>query len=123
MRRHRNPRPKVSKRPSPDNRRTAPQAPEPEPDEFDHLIHTLRDNLRRADAFITTAERQIEENWHDDDRDDDEERDDEEEEENPVLRHRMRVEYLVEAGKYAVRGALYTTQRLDAVLGAHRRRA
>jgi hypothetical protein len=32
------------------------QAPDPE---LDHLLYTLRDNLRRADAFITTAERQI----------------------------------------------------------------
>jgi hypothetical protein len=32
-----------------------------------------------------------------------------EEEFDAVLRHRMRVEYLVEAGKHAVRAALYTT--------------
>jgi hypothetical protein len=114
MRRHRNPRPKVSKRPSPDNRRTAPSAPEPEPepDEFDHLIHTLRDNLRRADAMVSTAERQIEENWHDDDEDD--------EEEDRKMRHRMRVEYLVEAGKYAVREALYTAQQIEAEITRRR---
>ena len=32
-------------------------------------------------------------------------------------------DYLVEGGKYAVRAALYTTQQIDAVLAAHRRRA
>jgi hypothetical protein len=31
--------------------------------DLDGLLYTLRDNLRRADAFITTAERQIEESW------------------------------------------------------------
>lgn len=103
------------KRPTHDNRR--PALPEPEPDELDHLTYTLRDNLRRADAFITTAERQIEENWHDDD---EEEVDGEE---DRKLRHRMRIEYLVEAGKYAVRGALYTVHQIDAVIAARRRGA
>jgi hypothetical protein len=80
--------------------------------DVDHLIHILRDNLRRADAFVSTAERQIEESWHDDDGDES----DMEEEFDTVLRHRMRIEYLVEAGKLAVRAALYTTERLDAAL-------
>ena len=114
MTRHRTSQGRLSKQPTPDNRRTA--LPEPEPDELDHLTYTLRDNLRRADAFITTAERQIEENWHDDDEDD-------LEEEDRKMRHRMRIDYLVEAGKYAVRAALYTTQQIDAVLGARRRNA
>jgi hypothetical protein len=111
MTRHRTARGSVSARSTPDNRRTA--LPEPEPDELDHLTYTLRDNLRRADAFITTAERQIEENWHDD----------EEDEDGGILRHRMRVEYLVEGGKHAVRAALYTAEQIDAVLGARRRNA
>jgi hypothetical protein len=114
MSKHRTARASVSAQPTPDNRRTA--LPEPEPDELDHLTYTLRDNLRRADAFITTAERQIEENWHDDG-------DEEDSEEDRKMRHRMRIEYLVEGGKYAVRAALYTTQQIDAVLAAHRRRA
>jgi hypothetical protein len=96
-----------SKRPNPDNRRAALPEPEPEPD-VDHLLYVLRDNLRRADAFISTAERQIEESWHDDN--------DGEDEDGGVLRHRMRVEYLVEAGKHAVRAALYTTEQIDAEL-------
>ncbi len=117
MHRHRNPRPKISKRPSPDNRRTALPAPElaPEPDGLDCLLYSLRDNLRRADAFVSTAERQIEENWHDND-----DEDDLEEEFNTVLRHRMRIEYLVEAGKHAVRAALYTTEQIDAEIARKR---
>ena len=114
MARHRNPRARLSKQPTPDNRRTA--LPEPEPDELDGLLYTLRDNLRRADAFISTAERQIEENWHDEDGDDS----DVEEEFDTVLRHRMRIEYLVEAGKFAVRAALFTTDQLDAALTRRR---
>ena len=117
MRRHRNPRASVSAQPTPDNRRTA--LPEPEPDELDHLTYTLRDNLRRADAFITTAERHLEESWSAEVDDND----DEEDEDRGVQRRRMRVEYLVEGGKYAVRAALYTTEQIDAVLAAHRRRA
>jgi hypothetical protein len=57
--------------------------------------------------------RQIEESWHD-------EGDDDESEEDRVLRHRMRVEYLVEAGKYAVRAALYTTQQIEAEITRRR---
>lgn len=110
MARHRNPRARLPKRPTPDN------LPDPDPD---GLLYTLRDNLRRADAFISTAERQIEESWHDDDRDDRDDRD-EEESGSSILRHRMRVEYLVEAGKLAVRAALYTTQQLDAELARKR---
>jgi hypothetical protein len=119
MGQHRNPRARLSRQPTPDNRRAAlPPAPEPEPDELDHLLYALRDNLRRADAFITTAEGQIEEpRRHEDDRDEGES------EEDGKLRYRMRVEYLVEGGKLAVRGALYTVQQLEAVIAAHRRRA
>ena len=115
MRRHRNPRRRLPKSPPPDNR---PALPEPAPapdDETACLLDTLRDNMRRADAFISTAERQIEENWHDEDEDD------VEEEFDTVLRHRMRVEYLVEAGKLAVRAALYTADQLDAAITRGRR--
>jgi hypothetical protein len=109
---HRTTRARLSKRPTHDNRRAA--LPEPEPDDgLAGLMYALRDDLRRADAFITTAERQIEENWHDDDEDD-------LEEEDRKMRHRMRVEYLVEAGKYAVRGALYAAQQIDAEITRRR---
>src|ERR1041384_915336 len=111
---HRTTRARLSKRPAPDTRRAA--LPDPEPDEgLDGLLYTLRDDLRRADAFITTAERQIEENWHDDD-----ENEEEEDEEDRKMRHRMRVEYLVEAGKHAVRGALDTAQQIEAEITRRR---
>lgn len=117
MGRHRNPRASVSSRPTPSNRRAA--LPEPAPElgsEVDQLVDALRDDLRRADAFVSTAERQIEEGWHDDD-----DEGDVEEEFDNVLRHRMRIEYLVEAGKFAVRAALYKTDQLDAALTRWRR--
>ena len=109
---HRTTRARLSKRPTHDNRRAA--LPEPEPDDgLDGLMYSLRDDLRRADAFITTAEWQIEENWHDDDEND-------LEEEDRKMRHRMRVEYLVEAGKDAVRGALDTAQQIEAEITRRR---
>lgn len=115
MPKHHSPRARLSKRPTPDNRRTALPPPEPALDDsLDSLLYTLRDNLRRADAFISTAERQIEENWHDD------EGGDVEEEFDTVLRHRMRIEYLVEAGKFAVRAALYTADQIDAEIARRR---
>jgi hypothetical protein len=121
MREHRNPQKILPKQPTPDNQRTAPPEPppepEPEPEEVDHLAYALCDNLRRADAFITIAERQIEENWHDDDGDE------EDSDEDRKMRHRMRIEYLVEAGKDAVRAGLYVAQQLEAALTARRRRA
>jgi hypothetical protein len=66
-------------------------------------MYLLRDNLRRADAMVSTAEGLIEESWHDD-----------EDEDGGILRHRMRIEYLIEAGKHAVRAALYTTEQIEA---------
>jgi hypothetical protein len=116
MRQHRNPRQRLPKLPSPDNRRAALPEPEPLPD-VDHLIHVLRDNLRRADAFITTAEEKLEQSWSD------EIDDDSEDEDGGILRHRMRVEYLIEAGKHAVRAAGYTSDQLAAELDLHRGRA
>ena len=65
------------------------------------------------------AERQIEENWHDNDGGDESDEEDRKEEDRK-MRHRMRVEYLVEAGKYAVRGALCTTQQIEAALARRR---
>lgn len=91
MSKHRNPRARLPKPPSSDNQRALP----PPDDGLDGLLYILRDNLRRADAMVSTAERQIEENWHDE----------EEDENGGILRHRMRIEYLVEAGKHAVRAA------------------
>jgi len=124
MSKHRNPRTSLSKRPTPGNRRPrlpAPEPlslPEPEPDdEADHLLCVLRDQLRRADAFVTSAEKELLVSWGvgDDGGEDDED--------DGVQRLRMRVEYLVEAGKLAVREAQYTGEQLAAELALRRRAA
>lgn len=82
---------------------------------LDELRHTLRDHLRRADALITTAEREIEEGWSDTDKDDsDEERE---------MRHRTRIEYLVEGGKLAVRAALRADEQVDEAIAVIRKGA
>lgn len=114
MGKHRNPRQRLAKQPTPDNRRAA--LPEPPPqiepesdDESDHLVCVLRDQLRRADAFVTSAEKELLVSWGvgDDGGDD---------EDDSVQRLRMRVEYLVEAGKLAVREAQYTGEQIAAEL-------
>ena len=124
MGQHRNPRASVSSRPTPGNPTTAPAPeplPEPEPDdEVDHLICVLRDQLRRTDAFVTSAEKELLVSWGVGSDDGGE---DEEEEDDGVQRRRMRVEYLVEAGKLAVREAQYTGEQLAAELAARRRDA
>jgi hypothetical protein len=74
--------------------------------DVDHLLHVLRDNLRRADAFVSAAEELVEQPW-------DEEVDDED---DGIQRRRMHVEYLIEAGKLAVRAAAYTGDQLVAQL-------
>ena len=116
----------MTRRRQPGQRLPAPAAPEPSPlpvsepdDEVDHLICVLRDQLRRTDAFVTSAEKELLVSWGvgDDDGEDDEDDDD------GVQRRRMRVEYLVEAGKLAVREAQYTGEQLAAELAAQRRDA
>ncbi|HEU5275129.1 MAG TPA: hypothetical protein VFU97_15820 [Xanthobacteraceae bacterium] len=112
MSKHRNPRQRLAKRETPDNRSrlALPAPPEPQPDdESDHLVCVLRDQLRRADAFVTSAEKELLVSWGvgDDGGDD---------EDDSVQRLRMRVEYLVEAGKLAVREAQYTGEQIAAEL-------
>ncbi len=133
MREHRNPRQRLAKQPTPDNPTTAPTEPEPEPGapapapeepepdpEADHLVCVLRDRLRRADSYITSAEKELVESWGgvgDDGGGENEGEDDD----NDVQRRRCRVEDLVEAGKLAVREAQYTTDQLAAELAMQRR--
>ena len=94
----RTPRPRLARRATKDNFSA----------EISDLIYLLRDNLGKADAFITAAEREIEESWR---TDDDPAAEDETGE--SVLRRRSRIEHLVEAGKLAVRAAGYTTEEVD----------
>lgn len=97
-------------------RRRALPAPALPTVDVDHLLHVLRDNLRRADAFVSTAEELVERSWGDEGDDSDEGEDDD----SGIQRRRMRVEYLIEAGKLAVRAAGYTSDQLAAELAAHR---
>ena len=118
----------MTRRRQPGQRLPAPAAPEPSPlpvpepdDEVDHLICVLRDQLRRTDAFVTSAEKELVESWGvgGDDGGEGEYEDDD----DGIQRRRMRVEYLVEAGKLAVREAQYTGEQLAAELAAQRRDA
>lgn len=122
MNEHRNPRASVSKQPTPDNRRTAPTGPVPAPapevpevpedDVLYALVCVLRDELRRADSYVTSAEKELMESWGG-------EGDDDEDGDDSVQRRRCRVEDLVEAGKLAVREAQYTSDQIFARLDSH----
>lgn len=83
--------------------------------DVDGLIYLLRDNLRRAVAFVSTVEEQIERSWGgggneggDGNGDDD------------ILRRRNQVEYLVEAARLSVRAAIRTGEELDVERSRHR---
>ncbi|HEX3766147.1 MAG TPA: hypothetical protein VHW23_45945 [Kofleriaceae bacterium] len=82
MRRHRNP------------RQSLPNAPD-----LDNLVHLLRDNLGKADAFISSAEHQLEQAPSGDEDDD--------------RRRQLHIEHLVESGKLAVHAAVYTAEQID----------
>jgi hypothetical protein len=97
---HRKPRPSLSKPSTPDNLTS----------ELNDLYYLLRDSLGRADAFITAAERLIEESWS---RDDDDRGVEDETDDESVSRRRSRAEHLIEAGKMAVRAATYITEEID----------
>jgi hypothetical protein len=78
--------------------------------DLDGTLHVLRDNLGKADAFITVAEDLIEQCWSgngDEGGDGD----------DSVARRRNQVAHLVESAKLAVRAAAYAGEEL-----ANRRR-
>lgn len=79
--------------------------------DLDGALHVLRDNLAKADAFITAAEPLIEQSWGDSG----EESDDSDDSDDSVLRRRLHAEHLVESAKLAVRAASYTGQELEAL--------
>jgi hypothetical protein len=66
--------------------------------DLDDLFGLLKDNLGKAHAFIKSAEYQMEQAPSGDDEED--------------LRHQSDVEHLVEAGKLAVRAAIYMTEEI-----------
>lgn len=76
--------------------------------EVDGLLCVLRDNLGKADAFISTAEELIVRSWGGGGGDD-------AEADDSVFRRRNHVEHLVEAAKLAVRAAGYAGQELEAL--------
>jgi len=105
MKTHRNPRPRLPKRPSPDNFDHGTLAtPDMAPD---GTLHILRDNLGRADAMLTAAEGIIERSWVDD------EDSDEDEDGDNLARRRNHVAHLLEGARLAVRGAVYAGNDLD----------
>jgi hypothetical protein len=81
--------------------------------DFGWALHVLRDNLAKADAYITAAEPLIEQSWGDSGDEGDDGGD-------SVLRCRLHAEHLVESAKLAVRAAASTGQGLEAL--AKRRR-
>ena len=74
----------------------APAAP---CNDIDGLFCVLRDNLGKAEAFISSAEYQMEQAPSGDDEED--------------LRRQSNVEHLVEASKLAVRAATYTSGEIE----------
>jgi hypothetical protein len=103
MRKHRNPRPRLSKRPTPDNR-----AEQPRPTfDYDGMLDVLRDNLGRADAMLVTADELIVQLWSGSG------------EGMSLTRRRNHVSYLMEAARLAVRAAMHAGDELD----LHRRDA
>jgi hypothetical protein len=78
--------------------------------DLESTLDVVRDNLGRADAFITAAEELIERprDGGEDDEDDD-----------GLGRHRNHVAHLVESAKLAVRAALYGGDQIAAALDKH----
>ena len=73
--------------------------------DLDGELYVLRDNLGKADAFITAAEELIERSWSDDG-------DESDDGDDGLMRRRNHVEHLVESAKLAVRAATYTSAEL-----------
>ncbi len=101
MRKHRNPRQRLTKRSKRSNLN-----PAPEPFDYDGTLNKLRDRVGAADAMVAAADEQIVQLWIDDTQED-------------ILRRRNRVSYYMEAAQHALRDAIAAGQELD----LHRRDA
>lgn len=99
MREHRNPRRRLPKPPSPDNRRALPPGPT---FDYDGVLAVLRDNLGRADAMVTQADELIVQLWSGESGSSD-----------SLTRRKNHVSYLLEAARLAVRAAMYAGDELD----------
>lgn len=81
--------------------------------DVDDLLYVLRDNLGKADAFITTAEDLVERSWGESEKDGDDDDD-------SAMRRRSHVEHLIESGKLAVRAATCTGEAIEEALKRRR---
>jgi hypothetical protein len=87
--------------------------------DLDHRLYVVRDNLGRADAFLTAAEDLIERpGVVGEDEDEDEERDASDDE--ALGRRRDHVAHLVKSAKLAVRAAIYGGGQLAVELDRYR---
>jgi len=115
MKKHRNPRPRLSKRPTPDNLATEDTAHRDCacPD-LDATLYATTNSLGRADAFITSAERLIEDHGVS------VESADENDDDHEPGRIRNNLAYLIESTKLAVREAQYAHGQTVAAFEEHR---
>jgi hypothetical protein len=104
MKRHRNPRPRLPKRPAPDNRR--PASPAPPTFDLQGTLAVLRDDLGRADTMLVTADELIVQVWSG-------EGEDEGGNGDTLTRRRNHVSYLMEAARLAVRAAMRAGDEID----------
>lgn len=100
MKRHRNPRARLPKRPSPDNRRAA--SPPPPAFDLHGTLAVLRDDLGRADTMLVTADELIVQVWSGEGGNGD-----------TLTRRRNHVSYLLEAARLAVRAAMRAGDEID----------
>ena len=101
MNEHRTTRARVSKRPTPDNL----------PD-LDPTLHVTTDNLGKADAFIRSVERLIEDHGID--------VEDAEDDDHDPGRIRNNLAHLIESTKLAIRAAQYAHGQTVTAFEAHR---
>jgi hypothetical protein len=104
MKRHRNPRARLPKRPTPDNRRAA--SPPPPAFNLDGVLAVLRDDLGRADAMLVTADELIVQVWSGEGGNGD-----------TLARRRNHVSYLMEAARLAVRAAMRAGDEIELCRG------
>jgi hypothetical protein len=106
MKRHRNPRARLPKRPTPDNRRAA--SPPPPAFDLDGTLAVLRDDLGRADTMLVTADELIVQVWSGES---------EGGNGDTLTRRRNHVSYLMEAARLAVRAAMRAGDEIDLYRG------
>jgi hypothetical protein len=99
MPKHRNPRKRLSKPPSPDNR---PAKPAPTFD-YDGTLDVLRDNIARVDAMVVAADELIVQLWSSATGNGS----------LTLTRRRNHVSYYMESARLAVRAAMHAGDELD----------